>query len=160
MDTRGLNCPYRLASGLKLIIDREGGIAHVTQEVCVISFPSFFAPGCTAHISHGKGGSGSGRQLGINQLQIGWRDAAEQPPSLSPLLQTPRHKPSLSCLLFQYASHIHDYMSTFTRAARIPVKPADRNQKTGQGGSERRFLKGYSSASFKTRPTITVITQS
>lgn len=49
----------------------------------MISFLSFFAPGCTAHISHGKGGgSGSGRQLGFNQLQIGWRDCVEQSLSL------------------------------------------------------------------------------
>ena len=49
-----------LASGLELIIDREGGIPHVTLEVCVISFLSFFAPGCTAHISHGRVGGGGG----------------------------------------------------------------------------------------------------
>lgn len=48
-----------LPSGLELIIDIEGRIPHVTQEVCVISFLSFFAPGCTAHISHGKRGGGA-----------------------------------------------------------------------------------------------------
>lgn len=86
-----------LPSGLELIIDIEGRIPHVTQEVCVISFLSFFAPGCTAHISHGKrgGGSGSGRQLGFNQLQIGWMVSKL---SSLPSVQTPRHKPPLSNL--------------------------------------------------------------
>lgn len=150
-----------LASGLELIIDREGGIPHVTQDVCVISFLSFFAPGCTAHISHGKGwrgGSGSGRQLGFNQLQIGWMVFELNNLSLFlPLVQTPGHKPSLSSLLPQYASHIHDYTSTFIHAAWICMRPAVRNQTSGVGRSEKRFFKSYSLSFVNISPTITVI---